>query len=466
MKRVYGLPAKTLFVAFAVLIGIVVSYSHDHRPQTGIARNYQSLRVMRAAINARQTDGFIAYTSELADLKRALEQYAIEHPTEQAHPLLVTLSLWADDLTAAQRWQKASVSARQRAMDSQGAWQTLTLVRIDWPSWTYSRKMLVSTAWLAAMDFREKGMYSDALQWFRRGISLTPGRIRQEVRKAYYQTLSMWYSSQSSTVENQRLAAKFACLGDEIAGCLQSIVAEMPAHERPEWIIPDSAGNHWKSASGWRLLGLDLDEDIMSAGVDVVGLLYWSIESSESSQVHRQLFVVPNMAPNSGFEFQKLFTDACVDGYVGSHAFVLPCVSQIRPDPLQQRDGLVATTLTSETGYLLTAASAEAKSEHAYVYGARLCSAGEAEARLGVQFTSDALIRQNAYEGLRWLLTERSTERSNCWSRQAGVETVPAKVETTRIWLGGFGNSSAQAGYAAFDTVFLFDLSQLKARMN
>jgi hypothetical protein len=418
------------------------------------------IRVSRGAAEAVQGDGSVVFTPKLADLRREMEQRAMDN-SERAHPVLVNLALWANDFAGAQHWLQASQVAWQRVLASKSEWRTISLIPLGTPFWSYSRQMIVNMAWLAGIQLAEDGLNSDALQWFRRGISLVPGRVPENVHRAYYRSLSAWYLTQPPTPNNRRASAKFACLADERFKCLQSIANEMPVKESPDWIITGSAPDSLVAANGWQILGFDLDEDIIDAGVDVAGVLYWQTGKDNKVELRRQPFIATNLVPNPGFEFQHLFVDACVDGYIGSHAFVLPCVSQIEADPLKHQIGLVATTQTSETGYLLIGAPVKATSGRTYAFGAQLCSIAGAEAKFGLQLTSEQAAEQNAYDGLSWPITNLSSGSSACWTRKTSAGVATSGTETARVWLGGFGDHDALRANALFDSVFLFDLSDL-----
>lgn len=427
-------------------------------------RNYQAVRVMHAVpeVYNKPSDN---ETSELNAIRLDLERRASTQP-KFTYPYLITLYLWANDLSAAQRWMGTSTLAWQRIMDSEYGWDTLSLIRIDTPSWNYPREMIVEMAWLAARQLTEAEEYSESLRWFQRGISLAPGRIPNEFRSIYYHTLSLWYSAQPDTPMSNRLAEKFECLADNDALCLESSSTTMSAQELPDWIVVESSRDNSISEGGWLLWGLDLDEHVIEAGIDVAGTLYWLTERAGTEEIRRQPFIAPNLAPNAGFEFRNLFAGACVDGYVGSHAFVLPCVSQVVLDETEQRPGHIATTATLGTGYLLIAASAKADSGHTYVFGTQSRMTAGTEARLGLQFTSKQAARENAYGGLQWLANDQNTAGQERWTRHTGVATAPRNTEATRIWLGGFGDGSASASEVAFDTVFLFDLTTLDDQDN
>lgn len=424
--------------------------------QTADANN-QMIRIVSAAAKAVQADGFVEYTPELAVLN---QQMALRESRNSGHtaPVMVTLSLWANDVLQAQRWLQTSPVAQKRVMDSRFGWRTVSLIPLGMRPWTYSQQMIVDMAWLAGLRLAAEGAHTQALQWFQRGLSLSPGRVPEDVRRAYYRTLSEWYQAQPVTPRNSRLAAKFACLANGPSDCSKLIMAESPVQDLSGWVAPISDTDAVLSNDGWQLMGFYLDEDILAAGVDVAGLAYWMQGDHGVVQTQRRVFVVPNLAPNPGFEFQGLFNDACVDGYIGSHAFVLPCVSQIEPDPLGQRAGHVAVTQTGKTGYLLIGAPANVKGEEVYIVGAELCSVAGSEAKVGIQFASNKTAQQNAYLGLWWPLVGAGTESPACWSKSARAVLAPPEIATVRMWLGGFGVLDVSREEAMFDNVFLFRL--------
>ena len=331
MERIIRLSSAVLFVTVCLLVGGVVLSGNGHTLWTAADRNYQMFRVSGAAVKAVQADGFVEFTPELAVLNQEMALRAARD-TGLDHPVLVTLSLWANDLLQAQHWLQTSPVAQKRVMDSKFGWRTLSLIPLAMRPSTYSHHMIVDMAWLAGLRFAEEGVHAEALQWFRRGLSLAPGRVPEYVRRAYYRTLSKWYAAQPTAPHNSRLAAKFACLANGASDCLRLIVAESPAQDVPSWVAPTSDTGALLSYDGWQLTGFDLDEDILAAGVDVVGVLYWQRDEGEREERRKQPFIAANLVPNPGFEFQDLFLDSCTDGYIGSNAFVEPCVSSFVAD--------------------------------------------------------------------------------------------------------------------------------------
>jgi hypothetical protein len=422
-------------------------------------RNYQAIRLVKRALKAVEAGGFVEFTPELSALADELEKRALSN-SKLTHPQLITLALWKHDLTIARQWHKMSPAGQSRVMDTRFGWNTIPLITIESPAWNYTRDTIVKMAWLAALEAKENGHYADSLTWFRRGVSLAPGRVPREVRLAYYETLSM-YLSESSYSEDRSLADKYLCLGKGGDYCSQDGEDENAAGEvfPPQWNITSLDGVTLRLENSDRLIGLDLDQEILAAGVDVAGVLYWQGEQEGESEVKRQRFVTPNLAVNSEFEFRGLFRDSCVDGYIGSHAYVLPCVSRISQDPQSERRGPVANTQTTEGGYLLVAASAPAVGGQYYVFGASLCSLDGASAKVGLQLTSEVQAKENPYAGLSWADPYVALGQRECWQRTARVSKAPENIDIARVWLGGFGIEGLH-GEAEFDSVFLFELDK------
>lgn len=452
-----------VLVLLLLIIGVTLRANRNEF-WTAVDRNVQMIKLLPVILESVQENGFIVKSTRLIALEQELVQRATANEM-LAHPVLALLSMWDGDLKAAQHWSRVSSVIWQRFVDTSTGWHTKSLISFGQPFWSYSRQMLVDTAWLVGNEYHAREQHSEALHWFQRGLSLAPGRVPQDVRLAYYQSLSAWYFEQPETPENNILATKFACLAEGDQECLSTVLAEKPMRELPHWHIAAADFGILSAKNDLQLVGFDLDEDIIGAGADVAGYIYWRKGRHNVVQTESQLFVVPNLAPNPGFEFQDLYNDACVDGYIGSHAFVSRCVSGVEADPLKQRDSNVVTTQTAETGYLLIGSPAKAESGQLYVVGAQLCSLAGANTRIGIQFTSDSdsIIMQNAYSGLWWPLTAPSVGGEACWSPLARVVLAPTDVDTVRVWLGGFGESKLDTlqTQAMFDNVFVFDLSEL-----
>jgi hypothetical protein len=116
------------------------------------------------------------------------------------------------------------------------------------------------------------------------------------------------------------------------------------------WLLPKSGDDAYFFNDRWRLEGFDPDEDVLVTGVEVHGLLYWGRTVGGQVQRRKQLFAAPNPVPNPGFEFQDLFVDARVDGYVGIYAHVSPFVNHALPDSYNTRPGRVAVIETRGKG--------------------------------------------------------------------------------------------------------------------
>jgi hypothetical protein len=172
-------------------------------------------------------------------------------------------------------------------------------------------------------------------------------------------------------------------LADDRPNCLQLDANPWLKGAVPAWTLPESGNGAYFSDNGWRLVGFDVDEDVLATGVEVRGLLYWERKVDGQVQRRVQPFTAPNLVPNPGFEFKGLFVDACVDGYIGSHAYVLPCVSHAVPDPYSQRPGHMSVTATKDKGYALFSPSFPVHGGHTYITGGWFCADRGAAAIVG-----------------------------------------------------------------------------------
>lgn len=74
------------------------------------------------------------------------------------------------------------------------------------------------------------------------------------------------------------------------------------------------------------LIGFDLDQDILNAGVEVMGLLYWQLDNG---YIFTEPFRERNLWPNSGNNWLPLQGfSICLPGY-SEPAWVLPCASSL-----------------------------------------------------------------------------------------------------------------------------------------
>lgn len=426
---------------------------------TSARLNHQMVALVSTALAARSEGNLVTYTPALQDIADRLAAHYDQSPS-RVGSALITLALWANEPAEAYHWLKIYPQAWDRVTLPESNWRTLSLLsfnNID--QWNAQRRTAAYAGWLAGFRSLDAGDYKAALRWFRRGLVLAPGRVPGSVRLAYYRALGNWYAAQPPSAENLLLTQKFNCLADDRPDCLNLYANAWLEGAVPAWSLPESGDGAYFSDDGWRLVGFDLDEDVLAAGVEVRGLLYW--ERIVGGQVERpvQPFAAPNLVPNPGFEFKDLFVDACVDGYIGSHAYVLPCLSHAVPDPYSRRPGCVAVTETRDKGYALFSSSFPVHGGRAYISGGWFCADRGAVAGIGRQWLTETLPPEERADGIQWFVFEGSDpKRPLCWAQHARVVWAPSGAEEFLLYLIRLGGKGDPFGRAMFDDLFFFEL--------
>jgi len=207
--------------------------------------------------------------------------------------------------------------------------------------------------------------WHDAVAAYQLGIGLIPGNVPGQILQEYYTALAYYYLEDEGAGSSKQLAAaKYLALGgnsDEAKRLLEEIgksgtltgdrtadlqtwygwliasaggpifpdmqgyadQSDSPGGDPDlEWKITQSAGT---TIGGATLLGFDLDQDVLAAGAEALGVLYW--QSSEGS-VHIEPFRQPNLWPNSGSNWiQYRGFWECLPGYI-EPGWVGECASE------------------------------------------------------------------------------------------------------------------------------------------
>ena len=229
--------------------------------------------------------------------------------------------------------------------------------------WTEERCRAAWDAWTLGLVWALDGRWSEAAAAYQAGLGLAPGRVPAEIVQEYYLALAR-HSLAGGVLspEGELAAAKYLALGGErdeaterfralLSGSALDLARESQAECWVSWlgdgasppgpgactngaIDPDWAPN-WVLASerigaaaladpssGRSLWGLDLDADVLEAGAEVLGTLYWR---GPDGQMYAEDFRQANLWPNSGTSWLPLEGFAtCLPGYV-EPAWVPPC---------------------------------------------------------------------------------------------------------------------------------------------
>jgi len=375
---------------------------------------------------------------------------------DQVGSELVMSAIWLDNPGEAYRWLQTYPQAWEQITFPESQWRTLIILSYNnIKGWNNVRRSAAYASWMAGFRAFSDRNYEMAVRWFQRGLVLAPGRVPEEVRLGYYRALSEWY--RTSDQENLLLAQEYGCLAENRLDCLEF------EDSQPAWQLLDQNGADGDILSEkWHLVGFDLDPNILITGVEVRSRLRWVRMIDGHKQEYLESFAAPNFVPNPGFEFDNLFVDACVDGYIGSHAYVQPCVSRASIDPYGTRPGHVAIIETVHKGYALLSSSFPVKGGSTYVVGGWFCADNGATAALGWDSLTDTAstdCRLSNGGSICWLIWQNSTEdQGSCWSRQLQVVKVPTGSPEVRLLLDREGGEGGKPGRAMFDNLFIFEL--------
>jgi len=383
--------------------------------------------------------------------------------SDQIGSALVIGSILLDEPGKAYRWLQVYPQAWRRVTVSEECWRTLLLLSFEnIKAWNAQRRSAAYAGWLAGLRAVDAQEYESAIRWFRRGIVLAPGRVPEEVRLSYYRALSKWRSGQVLSAEAHRRILKYSCLADQRADCLELKDTIHTAKAQTARQLPaTSAAGAYLPSAGWRLTALDIDQDVLVAGVEVRGQLHWERIVDEQVESHLEPFIATNLIPNAGFEFDSLFVDACVDGYIDSHAYIQPCASGTPIDPFGSQSGQVAIIETDHSGYALISASFPISAGATYVVGGWF-AADDGAAVVGWDWLSEGRVADCALSDGRsicWLIWQRTNnDHAFAWSSQLRTIQVPTGIQEARLYLGYLAETGLQPGRAMFDDVFVFEL--------
>lgn len=264
-----------------------------------------------------------------------------------------------------------------------------TLLPTPWAmqeSWTTPRCLNTWGSWTLGSLWATSGQWERAVAAYQAGLGLAPGRVPPEILEEYYLALARHTLSTGLASTRQELAAaKYLALAGETAEAdahLQSLGQAGPwtAQQRceidrwrewlrqaqvgtglpppgpatyqtqagtclatdgrgftpqpgwtPEWVLPASQPVT-NPATAERLMGFDLDPDVLEAGGEVLGTLYWQ---RTDGRMVAQDFRGPNLWPNSGNSWLRLEGfSTCLPGY-SEPPWVSPCASDVSHDSLQ-----------------------------------------------------------------------------------------------------------------------------------
>jgi len=448
---------KLCLLGWLLVVGLIVALQRGGWDGT-LRLNAQMIVLAQEAVHAVSLDQVVRLTPRLQQQARQLEAEYDRLPPQAAR-VLVTLGIWADNPAEAYRWLQLYPQAWDRVTLPEANWRTLSVISFENIGQWRNRRAAAYVGWLTGFRLLDAGDYEAALRRFRRGLVLAPGRVPDSVRLAYYRALGKWYASQPANPESLRLVQKFACLAEDRPDCLDLDSTAWLEGAAPAWSLPASGDSAYFSDDGWRLVGSHLDEDVLVAGVEVRGLLYWEQSAGEQVERRVQPFAAPNLVPNPGFEFEDLFVDACVNGYIDSHAYVLPCISHAVVDPYGQRLGHVAVTESKGFGYALFPSSVPVAGGRPYLLGGWLCADGAAAAGIGREWLTETLPPEERADGIQWLISQgNDPKRPFCWAQHTRVVWIPSGAEEFGLRLQRLGGDSDTLGRAMFDDLFFFEL--------
>lgn len=245
--------------------------------------------------------------------------------------------------------------------------------------WSLHRCLNAYSAWTLGLLEAANGNRKDAVAAYQAGLGLTLGQVPKKILQEYYLVLAQYVLSAEDLQPAQELAAaKYLALAraDVDAGTKLEQLSEdgrLTAEQRceamrwrdwldqiedvdteishfpvvhhasavtcllerkevfipqtgwePEWLFPDD-GTLVDPVNGEQLLGFDIDADVLEAGAEVLGTLYWV---NGDGRVFARGFRQPNLWPNSGnswFGMEGFST--CLPGYT-EPAWVAPCASR------------------------------------------------------------------------------------------------------------------------------------------
>lgn len=248
-------------------------------------------------------------------------------------------------------------------------------------AWTEERCRAAWDAWTLGLLWALDGRWTEAVAAYQAGLGLAPGRVPAEIVQEYYLALARHILAEGELSPlREAAAAKYLALGGERVEAAERIrgllaggaldtdrVCQMErwlaaveagglprdpltcrnldSNWEPDWVLPlegnaaGQAGLLVDKASGRVLWGFDLDPDVLEAGVEVLGTLYWR---AADGRVYPDDLYEANLWPNSGNAWLPLEGfSTCVPGYV-EPAWVAPCAGSVIDLPLGRETENVA----------------------------------------------------------------------------------------------------------------------------
>lgn len=300
------------------------------------------------------------------------------------------------------------------------------------PAWSWGETRCNETwaAWTTALIRAGQERWDDAVAYYQVGLGLTPGRAPIGIVREYYHALA-----HAGNVTPQA-AAKYQTLADSS----QQPPALSTAAAAPQWTLTRGAPIE---RSGYRLLGFDLDPQVLDAGAEALARLYWQ---DADGAVVQQSLQAANLWPNSGNAWRAAGSFwSCLPGYT-EPGWLTACASQsssvagaanpvglIRHDAQQSADSYIVT------------ASVPVQAGDDLVVGGRWLNAGD--------FPAAHIAAQTQDERYAVLLDLSGLPRGQ-WQAVAGSAGQVTTDDEMVWWLRP--RSGAGGGDFYFDDVFLF----------
>jgi len=172
-----------------------------------------------------------------------------------------------------------------------------------------------------------------------------------------------------------------------------------------DWVLPTEstvAGKASPSSNqipGRALWGFDLDPDVLEAGAEVLGTLYWR---APDGQVSLEGFRQPNLWPNSGNSWLRLDGfSSCLPGY-SEPPWVSTCASDVAFRPEQSGSpnpvGHLAVPSAEGPDFMLQTTTAMIPSDLPIVYGGWWRVTGELPQAHVARYSDESLDARAYYE--------------------------------------------------------------------
>ena len=487
-----------LFAAAIVIVGVLDA----NRLMAAVTRNLGFLELSREITASPDDCGGLTFEASLPRLQEAIARQPDDATTWVAVLRLkgMTDRAWIIDRLGG-RGSKLS-AAEQQASDA----AQVALMPKPWAAgsrWSYSRCQNAWDAWTLGLIDATHRDWPQAVAAYQAGIGLALGRVPDTIINEYYAALANDQLAQSNAGPDQKLAtAKYLALsGDRqraadlfralttesrltprqrceaesglawvqaadakavppwpIATMRNSVCVDMnESSPSPEWQVPSNQAL-MDANYGAVLIGFDLDRDVLEAGAEVIGVLYWQ---TPDGRIEYERMRQPNLWPNSGNNWLPL--DGfwrCLPGYV-EPPWVPLCASHmslqgdnsvgylISPSPLNLTQGAAPENIPD--AYLNTTCVPLHRGERV-VYGGRWQVSGS--------FPSPHVARSHnsgttKYEVVLDLL---SVPAGN-WLKKVGVASVVEEDDDFTEWLRP--RSGHGEGVLEFDDVFSFVLPEL-----